>query len=242
MKLVTEHNKLCAEISKLIRDGKGPSGLQAPIPIPPKGLWKVDVDDTIFEDVGFDDRDNDNNEPPLCLYDEKVRADIKALLELDWCDEEDARLQKENLALQVWFGEEWKTITEAVEGAGTLRGQARFGTQLTANSVSDIDEHRLRLRQNRLVRLCATWDKCLPDMGVEITVMPPWGHSAVQLARCRVDAHLAARGKDRHYGEETDEGDDNVDLGEESGGEDNDCGMLDAMERADIYRNNEADY
>jgi hypothetical protein len=57
-----------------------------------------------------------------------------------------------------------------------------------------------------------------------------------------VDVHLAARGEDRHYGEDNDEGDGEVDPGEESGGEDNNFGMLDAMERADIYRNNEADY
>ncbi|KAJ6525150.1 hypothetical protein B0H19DRAFT_971441 [Mycena capillaripes] len=224
-KLVTEYNKLCAQMAKLICDRKAPSGSMAPLPIPPKGLWQLDVDDAIFQDVGLDDRDDDNDEPPPWLCDEKVRTGIKALLELDRCDEEDARLRREKLALRVWFGEEWKMITEAIEGA-----------------ASDLDEYHLRLQQDRLVRLCATWDKSLPDMGVDIAAMPPWGPSAVQLARCRVDAHLAARGEDRHYGEENDEGDDEVDPGEESGGEDNDFGVLDAMERADIYRNNEADY
>ncbi|KAJ6524780.1 hypothetical protein B0H19DRAFT_1214956 [Mycena capillaripes] len=227
-KLVTEYNKLCAQMAKLICDRKAPSGSMAPLPIPPKGLWQLDVDDAIFQDVGLDDRDDDNDEPPPWLCDEKVRTGIKALLELDRCDEEDARLRREKLALRVWFGEEWKMITEAIEGA--------------APSASDVDEYHLRLQQDRLVRLCATWDKSLPDMGVDIAAMPPWGPSAVQLARCRVDAHLAARGEDRHYGEENDEGDDEVDPGEESGGEDNDFGVLDAMERADIYRNNEADY
>ncbi|KAJ7336153.1 hypothetical protein DFH08DRAFT_965053 [Mycena albidolilacea] len=201
-KLVTEYNKLCAQIAKLIRDANAPPGSMAPIPIPPKGLWQVDVDDTLFQDVGID---NDTDAPSPWLSDEKVRAGIKALLELDRCDEEDSRLRREKLALQVWFREEWEIITEAIKGA-----------------ACDTDEYHLCLQQDRLVRLCATWDKCLP--------------------RCRVDVHLAARGEDRHYGEDNDEGDGEVDPGEESGGEDNDFGMLDAMERADIYRNNEADY
>ncbi|KAJ6626271.1 hypothetical protein B0H10DRAFT_1781786, partial [Mycena sp. CBHHK59/15] len=90
-----------------------------------KGLWQLDVDDTIFQDVGLDDRDDDNDKPPPWLCDEKVRTGIKALLELDRCDEEDARLRREKLALRVWFGEEWKMIAEAIEGAGTSRGFKR---------------------------------------------------------------------------------------------------------------------
>ncbi|KAJ7850425.1 hypothetical protein B0H14DRAFT_3137678 [Mycena olivaceomarginata] len=239
-KLVTEYNKLCAQIAKLIRDANTPSGSMAPIPIPPKGLWQVDVDDTLFQDVGID---NDTDEPSPWLSDEKVRAGIKALLELDRCDEEDTRLQREKLALQVWFREEWEIITEAIKGAGTsLEFKPDLETQLTATLACDTDEYHLRLQQDRLVCLCATWDKCLPDMGVQTAAMPSWGPSAAQLARCRVDAHLAASGEDRHYGEDNDEGDGEVDPGEESGGEDNNFGMLDAMERADIYRNNEADY
>ncbi|KAJ7820784.1 hypothetical protein B0H14DRAFT_3147027 [Mycena olivaceomarginata] len=239
-KLVTEYNKLCAQIAKLIRDANAPSGSMAPIPIPPKGLWQVDVDDTLFQDVGID---NNTDEPSPWLSDEKVRAGIKALLELDRCDEEDTRLQREKLALQVWFREEWEIITEAIKGAGTsLEFKPDLETQLTATLACDTDEYHLCLQQDRLVRLCATWDKCLPDMGVQTAAMPSWGPSAAQLTRCRVDAHLAARGEDRHYGEDNDEGDGEVDPGKESGGEDNDFGMLDAMERADIYRNNEADY
>jgi hypothetical protein len=45
---------------------------------------------------------------------------------------------------------------------------------------------------------------------------------------------MAARGEDRHYHEESS---DEEMSGEESGGEDDDFGTLDALERADIYRN-----
>lgn len=87
--------------------------------IPEKGLWQLDVDDAIFQDVGLDDR-FDDEEFPRWLCDDQVRAGIKAMLEIDRCDEEDVRLWKENLALRVWFAEEWKTVQRAIAEAGTF--------------------------------------------------------------------------------------------------------------------------
>jgi hypothetical protein len=37
------------------------------VPIPAKGLWQLDVDGAIFQDVGLDDNDNGSTEPPLWL-------------------------------------------------------------------------------------------------------------------------------------------------------------------------------
>ena len=86
--------------------------------------------------------------------------------------------------------------------------------------------------------LCATWEKWLPDLGVDQGTLPPWGPSAGQLANCVVDAHLPARGEDRHYESWSDEeGDEEV----EAGGEDEDFGTLEAIETADIYRNSRDD-
>jgi hypothetical protein len=80
----------------------------------------LDVDDAIFEDVGLDDHDDDySDEPPLWLCDEKVRAGIKALLELDRAEEEEARLCREIMALQVWFSDEWKMAARAIGGSST---------------------------------------------------------------------------------------------------------------------------
>lgn len=127
-KVATEYNKLCNQIAKLISDGKAPLGSIPPIPIPPKGMWQLDVDDAIFQDVGLDDGDDADDEPPAWLCDEKVRAGIKALLELDRCEEEDARLRREKVALRVWFAEEWKIVTQTIEDAGTFArvNQARL--------------------------------------------------------------------------------------------------------------------
>jgi hypothetical protein len=48
---VKEYNKLCAEIASLIRSKKAPAGAVAPSPIPPKDIFHLDVDDTIWQDM-----------------------------------------------------------------------------------------------------------------------------------------------------------------------------------------------
>ncbi|KAJ7690794.1 hypothetical protein B0H16DRAFT_1669851 [Mycena metata] len=118
----SEYNKLCTQLQKLINEGQAPRNAIAPLPIPAKGLWKLDVDDVIFQNVGLDEREAGEaaNEPPLWLSDERVRTGIKAMLELDRCEEEDARLRRERRALQVWFAEEWEVINRALQDASAL--------------------------------------------------------------------------------------------------------------------------
>ncbi|KAF8135243.1 hypothetical protein K438DRAFT_1911669 [Mycena galopus ATCC 62051] len=89
-RVASDYNKLCVELEKTHSRRQSSRGVNA------TGLWQLDVDDAIFEDVGLDDPDD--QEPPLWLRDEKVRAGIKARLELDRCDEEDARLHREAIA------------------------------------------------------------------------------------------------------------------------------------------------
>ncbi|KAF8160514.1 hypothetical protein K438DRAFT_1548266, partial [Mycena galopus ATCC 62051] len=110
VKLAAEYNKLCTEIAKIIKNGGAPRGSIALVTIPPKGLWQLNVDDAIFQDVGLDDRysDNGDDNPPLWLSDDNVRKGINAALDLDRCDEEERRLRRENSALRVWFRQEWE--------------------------------------------------------------------------------------------------------------------------------------
>lgn len=103
------------------------------------------------------------------------------------------------------------------------------------NYSAGVDRYHLQLHRDKLLQLCATWDKHLPDLGSSIGELPKWGPSILQLSRCRVDAHVAARGDDHHYGGESSLSDDEQDA-EESDGEDDEFGTLEAVERADIYR------
>ncbi|KAJ7845029.1 hypothetical protein B0H14DRAFT_2358311, partial [Mycena olivaceomarginata] len=131
-KLNGQYNKLCKEITTLIKQKKAPPHSMALLPIPADHLWQLDMDDDIWQDVGLDD-DEISAEPPLWLCDEKVRSGIRAMLELDRCKEENVRLKKERCAMQVWFAEEWQVVNLALEQAGVL---IMILHEICANGVS----------------------------------------------------------------------------------------------------------
>ncbi|KAJ7111122.1 hypothetical protein C8R46DRAFT_932834 [Mycena filopes] len=127
-KLYGEYNKACAQLSKLIKNKSAPPSAVAPVPIDPKTVWQLDVDDEIWQDVGLDDDDGDEGEqedqndaaqtePPLWLKSEAVRKGILAMLDLERAAEEDRVLAKERRALQVWFSEEWEVVNTAMGAA-----------------------------------------------------------------------------------------------------------------------------
>ena len=118
-KLATSYNNLCTHITTLIRQGKTPRGATAPRPISRDGLFKLDVDDDIWQDLGLDEED-EHAEPPAWLADEPVRKGIRAMLELDRCMEEERRLMEERCFLQEWMMEEWARIRNACAEIGML--------------------------------------------------------------------------------------------------------------------------
>lgn len=95
----------------MIKVKKAPQGTIAPTPIPARGLYQLDVDDAIWQDIGLDD----DAAPALWLVDNKVRAGIRAMLQKDRCAEEAPRLLRERRHLRVWFATEWKAVSEAME-------------------------------------------------------------------------------------------------------------------------------
>lgn len=118
-RLVREYNKICDQISKLIKTNKAPRGAVAPIPVPAKGIYQLDVDDVIWQDLGLDE--DQQGTPPLWLSNDNVRSGIRALLQKDRCQEEAPQLLRERGHLQTWFATEWKAVCEAIElSDGTL--------------------------------------------------------------------------------------------------------------------------
>lgn len=114
LELVRHYNKLCSEMATLVRQRKAPRNAIPPKPIDAKGIWGLDVDDEIWQDVGLDDT-FDESAPPLWLKDDNVRDGIKAMLELDRCDEEEPRLFHECRVLRYWLSEEWDAVTSAMD-------------------------------------------------------------------------------------------------------------------------------
>ncbi|KAG6849562.1 hypothetical protein H0H93_007407 [Arthromyces matolae] len=116
MSLVTKHNKLVDEMEALKVGGK--SGPHAIIPprIERTGLFKLDVDDEVWQDIGL--ADDDGSHPvPDWLGDEKTRRGIRAVLEWDRCLEEETRLSKERCSIQEWLIEEWACLEIAMQAA-----------------------------------------------------------------------------------------------------------------------------
>lgn len=117
LKLATTYNDLCRQISRLIAAGRAPVGALVPQDIAREGLFKLDVDDDIWQDVGLEDDDYQDHAPARWLSEDKVRQGISAILELDRCQEEERRLGEERGAIQEWLMEEWACV-EIAKHAG----------------------------------------------------------------------------------------------------------------------------
>ncbi|KAF8969035.1 hypothetical protein BDZ97DRAFT_1754964 [Flammula alnicola] len=120
-KLAHDYNKLCKMMKTLKVQGKAPQGAVCPEEIELAGLFALDVDDDIWQDIGLDDTLDDPHAsaaPPLWLCDENVCSGIKAVLELDRCIEEEDRLAWERSSLQIWYAEEWEVLCAAYNVTG----------------------------------------------------------------------------------------------------------------------------
>ncbi|THU76010.1 hypothetical protein K435DRAFT_198668, partial [Dendrothele bispora CBS 962.96] len=115
--LTTKYNSLCDEMAALIAKGKASTNAQVPRKINKESLFDLDVDKDIWQTFGLSD--DDGEIPPPWMADESVRKGIRAMLELDRCREENARLKIQRQALQEWFVEEWQVLTIAL---GRVKG------------------------------------------------------------------------------------------------------------------------
>ncbi|KAG6912236.1 hypothetical protein DXG01_016071, partial [Tephrocybe rancida] len=99
-------------MEKLFADGKAPPGTICPKQLELKGIFDLNVDDTIWEDIGLED--GSPAAPPPWLANESVHAGIKALLERDRCIEEEVRLRHECCSMRIWLSEEWRIVNLAL--------------------------------------------------------------------------------------------------------------------------------
>jgi hypothetical protein len=117
--LVRKYNKLCSQMVEMKEKRQAPLGAVVPHTIDKDGLFNIDVDDDIWQDVGLHDLEDEmQGSIPLWLGDDDVRKGIRSLLELDRCEEEERRLSKELWAMHDWMIEEWTCVTKAMEISG----------------------------------------------------------------------------------------------------------------------------
>jgi len=210
LKLAKSYNMLCEQISTMVRQRKAPRFALAPEPIQSNGLFKLDVDDDIWQDVGLEDDDvvvrasgSDDSQlaVPRWLGDEAVRSAIKAQLILDRCIEERDRLSVERCTMQQWMQEEWRSLEHAIAGA-----------------VEDPDlEFQLNIRRDELCRLCVTWQKHVSAIPGAHPMSASWGPSERQLNEAALYEISESADLDEHpepelHQHSTDEEDDDCDF------------------------------
>ncbi|EDR00452.1 uncharacterized protein LACBIDRAFT_313345 [Laccaria bicolor S238N-H82] len=200
--LAKKYNELCGELEAMIKKKQAPRGARAPHPIASDGLFKLDVDDDIWQDVGLDETDLlPGGEIPNWLGDENVRKGIKSMLELDRCNEEERRLSYERSAMQDWLIEEWKCVTMAME------------------------------KNEFLARLCNNWQDKTRMIDPHKPMPDSWGPSLEDLMEAHkfeMTAMVAENEREIYDDDNEEEEDDEDDEGDEEEGEETE--LLEAVE------------
>jgi hypothetical protein len=159
------YNELCEDLESMIAHGTAPQGAVAPHTIEKEGLFKLDVDDEIWQDIGLVDFEG---QIPRWLGDDKVRQGIKSSLELDRCEEEERRLCKERQAIQDWMVEEWHCVDAAIK-----------------TSVDDNMTYLLKLHAEYLAQLVSIWQPKVILIPAGNDEPGSWGPSAAELVEIR---------------------------------------------------------
>ena len=156
-KLARTYNKLCDDMAQLIKDRCAPLGARVPSKVNIESLFKLDVDDDIWQDDGLTSDMDNASEVPGWLGNDNVRQGIKALLLHDRCQEEKRRLLKERRSMQEWFTEEWDLANSALKVM-----------------EDDLDfSYQLKRHKENLLHLCLVWTK--DTWSIPCTLPKAWG-------------------------------------------------------------------
>ncbi|KDR70623.1 hypothetical protein GALMADRAFT_75928 [Galerina marginata CBS 339.88] len=152
----------------MITLGKAPRGAVAPLSMELDGLFKLDVDDDIWQDIGLTDDNDDGLLIPEWLGNDNIRKGIKSLLELDRCVEEERRLIEETISMQQWMREEWVIVVNA----------------LLWSSSDDPDlVYQLVEQKKHLLRLCLNWIPAVRIIPKDLE--ESWGPTLEELEEAR---------------------------------------------------------
>ncbi|KIK74503.1 hypothetical protein PAXRUDRAFT_175550, partial [Paxillus rubicundulus Ve08.2h10] len=94
---------------------KAPTTAVPPLPIQCDNLFKLDVDNMIWQDVRLE---YELLEAPMWLADDQVHRGICSMPKLDCFEEEERRLMREHCILQEWFMAEWLAMEWSLVDAG----------------------------------------------------------------------------------------------------------------------------
>ncbi|KAF8203430.1 hypothetical protein K438DRAFT_1964915 [Mycena galopus ATCC 62051] len=203
-----------------------PDGAIAPLPIPTKGVFQLDVDDAIWQDIGLDD----DTTAAGWLVNKAVRAGIRAMLQKDRCKEEAPRLRREQKHMRIWFTHEWAVVSELI---GLTDGALLY---------------QFELKREEILQLCVVWKKSLDALPCD-DGLPPWGPTDQEIRGCQISSGTAAYGNGEDSEEEDSDEDGGADDDDEEDADEEDADeeeedddllyVLEAVERADTHRRGE---
>jgi len=138
----------------------------APLEIEIDGLYQLDEDDDIWQDIGLNDDYDGSLAVPDWLGNEKVQIGIKSLLELERCEEEQRRFLHERLAMQEWMLEEWFILENGLQ-------------QETEGDI----QYQLQQQREYLLRLCVRWEPMVQR--IPCSLSDNWGPTPESLMEFR---------------------------------------------------------
>ncbi|KAL0564634.1 hypothetical protein V5O48_017411 [Marasmius crinis-equi] len=156
--LARDYNSLITKMEDLKKRNRAPANAVLPEKIPMDQLFTLDVDDSIWQDIGLSDM-YDNSRPPAWLADDAVCTGIRVMLERDRCREEIARLSHERNAMQEWFADEWYVLLNAIDD--TPHPDVAF---------------QLLHRRSEMLELCWRWQFSIGAIPASEHI-PGWGPS-----------------------------------------------------------------
>ena len=101
-RLVRSYEKLRQDMQEVFIRGEAPVDVEIPGPLPRERLWDLDTDDDIWVDIARDAHVQ-GDDAPKWLCDQPTREGIRAMLELQRCEEEIERLNHERGTMFAWF-------------------------------------------------------------------------------------------------------------------------------------------
>jgi hypothetical protein len=210
---VDAYNAECDVIQDLIAQGKAPNRTVAPERLQHQGLFQLGVDDPIWYDLGLDDESS--TAPPRWLCDENMRKGIRAMLLKNRCLEESPRLLRERGHLQIWFANEWKAVSLAIQATDERKQLPSSVPLPTPTAVTASLQYQFRLRQEELLQLYVIWKKPLDKMKFDDNGLPRWGPTQEEILGCQLANVTPSWARDTDADdaeEEDDEEDELIDL------------------------------
>ncbi|EIW73772.1 hypothetical protein CONPUDRAFT_68424, partial [Coniophora puteana RWD-64-598 SS2] len=114
--LVTRYNNLVVQLAGIKRTTPKLSSVVLPLKIDCDGIFALDVDDNIWDDVGLDES---STNAARWMSDSNIRIGIRHVLTFDRCEEEKARVRAERTRLQEWSRGTWDALVNVTNNQGS---------------------------------------------------------------------------------------------------------------------------